>query len=221
MRIFYDIETQNDFMNEDGTLYVPGAEEIKPNLKILTEYARGNGIQILGSVDRHFGTEEWKAYELELQKWGGLFPDHCMDGTEGQKKITGTTFAVNFIENTSPTQKIRVYTTEEMDEIVSKNFVFEKQGYSLFPTEDCPGGNKYAEKILERAGVEEAVVYGVATDYCVLAAVVGMQQRGIQCYVVEDAIRGVAPETTEKALEEMVGAGAVFVTTKDVLEERI
>jgi len=33
------------------------------------------------------------------------------------------------------------------------------------------------------------VVYGVATDFCVKAAVLGMQKRGVQCYVVEDAIK--------------------------------
>jgi len=75
-------------------------------------------------------------------------------------------------------------------------------------------------KFLEIAKVGEAVVYGVATDFCVKAAVLGMQKRGVQCYVVEDAIKGVFPETTQKALEEMILAGAKFVTTKDILEEK-
>jgi len=48
-----------------------------------------------------------------------------------------------------------------------------------------------------------------------------MQQRRIQCYVVEDAIKGVFPDKTKEALEEMAKAGAKFVTTKDVLEGRI
>ena len=69
--------------------------------------------------------------------------------------------------------------------------------------------------------VQEAVVYGVATDYCIKAAVVGLQKRGVQCYVVEDAISGVAPDTTKSALEEMVRAGARFVKTSDVLEGRV
>ena len=34
--IFYDVDTQNDFMKEDGALYVPGAESIKENLEKLT-----------------------------------------------------------------------------------------------------------------------------------------------------------------------------------------
>jgi nicotinamidase/pyrazinamidase len=71
------------------------------------------------------------------------------------------------------------------------------------------------------APIRAAVVYGVATDYCVKAAVLGLQKRGLQTYVVQDAIKGVAPETTKQALEEMAAAGARFVTTEDVIEGRI
>ena len=76
-----------------------------------------------------------------------------------------------------------------------------------------------AEFLLKEAGVENAYVFGVATDYCVKAAVLGMQERGIQTYVVEDAIKGITPETTEAALKEMEQAGAKFITTEQVLED--
>jgi nicotinamidase-related amidase len=48
-----------------------------------------------------------------------------------------------------------------------------------------------------------------------------MQKRNIQCYVVEDAIKGVFPDGAKTALEEMVNAGAKLVTTKQVLEGKI
>ena len=87
---------------------------------------------------------------------------------------------------------------------------FEKQSYDVFTNPAFPW-------FLDMAKITEAVVYGVATDYCVKAAVLGMQQRGIQCYVVEDAIKGVAQDTTKSALEEMAQTGAKFVTTQQVL----
>lgn len=188
MRIFYDVDTQNDFMNKDGALYVPDAESIKPNLALLTKYARANGIQVVGSVDKHFGTEEYRQKEGELARWGGPFPDHCMTGTFGQKKIAETDNAGSII--------------------------FEKQHYDIFT-------NHSLEAYLKEKEVTEAVVYGVATDFCVKAAVLGMQQRGVQCYVVKDAIKGVFPGPTNSALEEMLKAGAKFTTTKDVLEGRV
>ncbi len=90
MRIFYDVDTQNDFMNSNGALYVPGAESLKENIRLLTEYARAKKIKIAGSVDRHFGTEKYKEREGELHRWGGPFPDHCMVGTKGELKINET-----------------------------------------------------------------------------------------------------------------------------------
>jgi nicotinamidase/pyrazinamidase len=76
----------------------------------------------------------------------------------------------------------------------------------------------------ERAIVETAqnyAVYGVATDFCVRAVVLGMQNRGIQAYAVEDAIRGVFPDKTQQAIEEMKKAGARFIKIKDVLEGKL
>jgi nicotinamidase/pyrazinamidase len=190
MKIFYDVDTQNDFMNKDGALYVPNAELIKPNLKLLTDFARKNKILIIGSLDKHFGIEEYREREGELARWGGPFPDHCMAGTFGQKKI------------------------QETNQESSQGFFFEKQSYDVFT-------NPLISKFLKESKIAEAVVYGVATDYCVKAAVLGMQQRGIQCYVIEDAIKGVFPESTKSALEEMIKAGAKFVTTKQVIERKI
>jgi nicotinamidase/pyrazinamidase len=177
MKIFYDIDTQHDFMNANGALYVPGAEEIKPNITALTNYARNNRVQIIGSTDVH--TENDPEFKV--------FPPHCIKGTYGQEKII-------------PTKPGEIY--------------FEKQSYDVFT-------NPEFADFLRQADIRQAVVYGVATDYCVKAAVLGMQQKGIQTYVVEDAIKGVFPEGTKVALEEMADAGAKFVTTKQVLEGRI
>lgn len=212
MRIFYDVDTQNDFMNKNGALYVPGAELIKPNLKLLTDYAEMNKVSIVGSLDVHFGTEEHKDKEGELQRWGGPFPDHCMYNSEGAMKISETrTFGSGQIILPN---YLSHGTWSRLDTAVSESkrnssVYFEKQSYDIFKT-------PFFERFLEKAGVKEAAVYGVATDYCIKAAVLGLQERGIQCYVVEDAIKGVAPETTESALEEMAKAGAKFVKAAEV-----
>jgi nicotinamidase/pyrazinamidase len=190
MKIFYDVDTQNDFMNKDGALYVPDAELIKPNLKLLSEYAAKNKIQVIASIDNHYGTEIFKDVEGELARWGGPFPDHCMEGTFGQKKIA------------------------ETDPALTNAILIEKQHYDVFT-------NLAIEPMLQVMDVKKAIVYGVATDFCVKAAVLGMQDRGIQCYVVVDAIKGVFTDKTKSALEEMMNARAMLVTTKQVLEEKL
>ncbi|MFH1637084.1 MAG: isochorismatase family protein [Candidatus Woesearchaeota archaeon] len=194
--IFYDVDTQNDFMRKDGALYVQGAEEIYQNLEALTKHALKKGINIFGSVDRHYD----KDAELEI------FPPHCMNSTEGQKKVLETT-----VEESEYIENRRYYTQEIDSKLRAKAVYFEKQDTKVFSNANAELLGKY----------NAAVVYGVATDYCVKEAVLGMRKRGIEVFVVKDAIKGVAPETSEDALKSMKEAGAEFVTTKDLLEGKL
>lgn len=62
-----------------------------------------------------------------------------------------------------------------------------------------------------------AVVVGVATDYCVKAAVMGLRAMGVPVVLVADAIAAVTPETGAAALAEMQAAGATLATTAEVV----
>src|SRR5690349_24009040 len=82
--IFWDVDTQYDFMRADGKLYVPDAEKVIPNLKRLTDYAHQNDIRVVASADDHSpGDRELSDHP----NWRDTFPPHCMRGTPGQKKI--------------------------------------------------------------------------------------------------------------------------------------
>jgi len=52
--VFVDIDTQFDFMNPRGNLYVPDAEDIIDNIKKLFDYAKEHKIKILSSTDAHW-----------------------------------------------------------------------------------------------------------------------------------------------------------------------
>ena len=86
--IFWDVDTQYDFMKADGKLYVPDAEQLIPNLRKLTDYAHGHGIRIVASADDHVREHEEISAEPD---WKNTFPPHCLRGTPGQKKIAETT----------------------------------------------------------------------------------------------------------------------------------
>lgn len=191
--IFYDVDTQKDFMSKGGSLYVPNSDGIVENLERLTMYAVSSGIQVFGSVDRHFPNDN----ELKT------FPPHCMDGTDGAKKVFHTYIPGSaFIEN-------RPHSDGDLKLKLSKPAVyFEKQETDVF-------SNAYANG-LSRFGA--AIVYGVATDYCVKDAVLGMRSRGIDVLVVEDAIMGVNDKSSRKAIDEMKYAGAIFVSTWEVVD---
>ena len=210
---FYDVDTQKDFMDANGALYVPGAEGIKANLAELTRYALRREIQVMGSVDRHYEGD------AELKGPNG-FPKHCMDGTDGQKKIPETPVITHYPSMYDPSLDLlreayienKAYSASELKAKMSVFAVyFEKQDINVFSNANA--------NLLTR--FDASVVYGVATEYCVKAAVLGMRQRGIDVLVVEDAIKGINPKGEFYAIEEMKAAGAKFIKTKDVLEGKV
>jgi len=191
--VFVDIDTQFDFMNPRGNLYVPGAEDIVDNIKKLFDYAKEHKIIILSSVDAHTVDDpEFK-----------LFPSHCIKGTPGNQKIEASTCKDNiFIENVE--QDI----TESMMD--HEQIIVESQTFDIFDSMNTDG-------IVNKLDACNYVVFGVATDYCVKAAVLGLLQRGYNVCLVTDATKAITKEGEEKSLNEMKDAGAVFTTTKEVV----
>ena len=78
--IFWDVDTQVDFMLPGGKLYVPGAEKLIPKLKQLTDAAREGRVFIIGDACTH--TPDDPEFER--------FPPHCVRGTPGAEIISET-----------------------------------------------------------------------------------------------------------------------------------
>lgn len=196
---FVDVDTQFDFMDPKGNLYVPGAEKLLPNLEQLTRWAVEHSVPIVASADAHAPDD------LEFED----FPPHCVAGTSGQKKLHETLGnRPLFIENRP--LELRIPMIEQAGVLRYDQYVLEKQTFSLF-------NNVNAEKILRRIAPRKYVVYGVATEYCVKANVLDLLERGAMVEVVEDAIAAVTEEAGRAAREEMEAKGARFVSLKDVL----
>lgn len=222
--IAYKVDIQNDFMNEkNGRLYVPDAEKIKPAIVQVEATIRAKGIREIFGMDRHFEDDP------ELIRNGGPFPDHCMDWKYGQVNADGK-HGIDLIPEVQPDYPVyienkimtgnhfRKYTRPELETLagIGKPVIIEKQHYDVFT-------NPATETLFKVLGVKKAIVYGVATNICDLAFVLGAQKRNIQCYVVEDAIQGIdiTPGATDAAITEMKNAGAIFVKAKDVLEGKL
>jgi nicotinamidase/pyrazinamidase len=193
---FVDIDTQYDFMMPDGRLYVPGAEIRIPNLKRLTELAVRHGVPLLSSVDAH--TPDDPEFEQ--------FPPHCVTGTPGQRKIAETLGRKPLVVSDAPSAW-RAVERAEADQII-----LEKQKFDFF-------SNPWAEALVAKMKGRRFVVYGVATDYCVKAAVLGLLDRGNVVFLLEDAVAAVAPESGAAALGAMRTCGAELVTMGYILNE--
>jgi len=192
---FMDIDTQRDFMLPSGSMYVPGAERLIPRLRKLFDCARLQKISVLSSQDAH--TPE----DPEFQQ----FPPHCVKGTEGQQKLAETLlFRPKILENKPADLNFHDLVQKYQQVIV------DKQTLDVFQ-------NPIADKVL-RALPKHAFVFGVATEYCVRLAALGLRQRGVKTAVIIDAIRPVAADAGAKAIEEMRQAGVEFIETQALLQ---
>jgi nicotinamidase/pyrazinamidase len=191
---FVDVDTQRDFMLPGGALYVPGAERMIPKLRRLFDFAKKNEISILSSMDAHTPNDP------EFRQ----FPPHCVKGTEGQRKIDETLLQHPLILSTVPVDR-------NLRDAVRKHqqIIVEKQALDLLSNQMVPR--------LLRVLPQHAIVFGVATEYCVKLACLGIRGAGVPVALVTDAARGLTPETEKEALEEMRGAGVEFITLETLL----
>ena len=74
--VFFDIDTQIDFMFSAGALYVPGAERIVPVIAQLNQCAE----IVVSTMCAHSENDP------EFRQW----PPHCIVGTTGQQKPQST-----------------------------------------------------------------------------------------------------------------------------------
>ncbi len=213
-KIFVDVDVQRDFCEPSGALFVKGS----PNdlYRRLTAHAVARRLPIVGSVDSH----AWDAWEFasndvpapEGQKPN--FPDHCVKGTPGWLKVEGTLPPRHrFIPNvpSAPLDSI----VRELAEGVTHAVYFEKEVYSLFAN---PLAEAFLRDLTARmGGSPDFFVYGVATDYCVRAAALGLARRGYRTTLLQDAVAGITPEGTAAALSEMTRAGVTLGSAQALL----
>lgn len=178
------VDVQNDFASPQGSLYVNGGEEVIPFINDQVEQALDSGALVVFTQDWHPSSTP------HFQKDGGIWPVHCVADTPGAAFHAA----------------LRV-----VGPVVRKGTGGE-DGYSGFTVADPKTGQRSAtelESLLAGADIEEVVVVGLATDYCVLATALDAASSGRRVTVLRDGIRAVdlKPGDGARALEKLEAAG--------------
>ncbi len=104
--VFFDVDTQIDFMFPSGALYVPGAEQIIGRVAALNQYAASHGIPLISTMDAHAEDDpEFKIY-----------PHHCVVGTLGQRKPAATMAGQRIIEK----QRLDCFSNPELPKLLEE-----------------------------------------------------------------------------------------------------
>lgn len=135
-----------------------------------------------------FKSRDWHPPQTKhFSDYGGTWPIHCVQNTRGAE------FHPNLLDD----KHIR---------IISKG-LGDEDSYSAFDGTDLA-------LQLQRLGVEEVWVGGLATDYCVKNTVLDALKQGFRVKALKDAMRPVEiqPGDGERAIDEMRQAGAEIVS---------
>lgn len=150
--------------------------------------------QMPGFSDSVVLTRDWHPVDhCSFETW----PVHCVQDTVGAK----------FHPDLDMTNVTKIF---------SKGTKSDTESYSGYGADDEDTGLR--TWIGENEFVKFFIV-GLATDYCVLATVKDIKENwyGNKVYLISDGIRGVDPDTTKAALDEMKELGVVTITSEELL----
>jgi nicotinamidase/pyrazinamidase len=198
------VDMQGDFTTwKNGSLAVAGTDKaFVEKVESATKDLAAKGLLIFGTQDWHppnhvsFYTNHSGKKPFEVIKINGrtqvLWPPHCVQGTQNARVLVDNNLFLAIVKK-------------------GKNPKYDS--YSGF--QDDGGDRTEMDQILKRNGIQEVIVYGIATDYCVKATAVDAADAGYKVVVVEGLCKGVAPTTTEAALKEMKEKGITVVKELD------
>lgn len=199
------VDLQGDFTTlKKGSLAVAGTDQAYVDQVIrATEALKQKGYPIFATQDwhpadhvsfftNHAGKKAFDVIEI-AGKSQVLWPPHCVQKTDGAKLLVD--------------KKL-------FSAVVKKGKDKRFDSYSGF--QDDGGAKTEMNSLLKKAGVKELIVYGLATDYCVKATALDAVKAGYKVTVIEGLSKGVAPDTTAKAIEEMTQKGVVIKKQLDI-----
>jgi nicotinamidase/pyrazinamidase len=199
------VDIQGDFTKlKNGSLAVDGTDEayikaVEENTKKLKEA----GFPIYATQDWHpknhasFFTNHKGKKAFDVIKLHGkdqvLWPPHCVQKTPGAEILLDK----------------KLFTA-----VVKKGMDSQYDSYSGF--QDDGGKKTDMDKLLKKEKINKVVVYGIATDYCVRATALDAVAAGYKVIMIKNLSRGVAPDTSQKAIDEMKAKGIVILDDLDL-----
>ncbi len=187
--VYFDIDTQIDFMLPAGALYAPRAESIVDAVARLNRHATAAGAPLVSTMDAHLENDP------EFRRW----PPHCVAGTVGQQKAGATLLDRRLVIPL-------VDAAERIDGV--PQLLLEKRSTDCFTNPNIDG-------LLLAFNADRYVVYGVVTEVCVKFAVEGLLARGHRVELVTDAVKELNSAAADALLNEFAKRGVRMTTVGD------
>lgn len=202
------VDLQNDFC-AGGALAVAEGDSTIDVANVLIQAAKLRGDAVIASQDWHPANHGSFASQQGVEPYSqgtldGLaqtfWPDHCVQNTEGAALHP-------------------LLAQKEIDAVFHKGENIKIDSYSAF----FDNGHRQKTALdawLREQTIDELIILGLATDYCVKFTVLDALSLGYTVNVITDGCRGVniQPQDSANAFMEMATAGATLYTLDDWLE---
>ncbi|MBN1805634.1 MAG: isochorismatase family protein [Sedimentisphaerales bacterium] len=205
--LFWDVDTQFDFMCPEGKLYVPGAEEIIDKINLVRKYALDNGFSIVASTDWHRMEDREISYNPDFKK---TFPAHCIADKPGSERVgyLGEVPIAYIPNRRTDVEFLRRIGDEEQFHVVIR-----KQATDVF-------SNPNTTAFIELISPKRIVVFGVALDVCVDQTLRGLGKfPEVKLFLLKEAVKGLGIRPVDELFKEYKKMG-VEITELKVLREQ-
>lgn len=191
MRGLLIVDIQNDF-TEGGALGVTGGAQVARDVTAYLAAHADDYDLVLASRDWHDAdNDNGGHFAVEGEpNFVDTWPVHCLAGTDGAEYHADL-----------DTSHVDIHIKKGQGE----------PSYSMF--EGVSDNGETVADILTSHGITEVDVVGIATDHCVRASALDALSTGQKVTILTDLIAAVAPDTGEKALEELTTRGAALQTS--------
>jgi len=196
------VDVQNDFLPQ-GALAVPRGDEVIPVINQIAPLFQ----QVVITQDWHpaghssFSSSHpgYQDYQVIDMPYGPqcLWPDHCIQGSVGAELSNGLSL---------PHARL----------ILRKGVHQSIDSYSAFLEADRSTSTGLLAW-LQAQGIDQVVITGLATDFCVAWTAIDAAQAGLATWVVEDACRAIDIDgSLQRAKLAMQDAGVIFLTSQQL-----
>ena len=191
MRGLLIVDIQNDF-TEGGALGVTGGAQVARDVTAYLAAHADDYDLVLASRDWHDADNDNGGHFAVdgAPNFVDTWPVHCVAGTDGAEYHADL-----------DTSHVDIHIKKGQGE----------PSYSMF--EGVSDNGETVADILTSHGITEVDVVGIATDHCVRASALDALGAGQKVTILTDLIAAVAPDTGEKALEELTTRGAALQTS--------
>jgi biuret amidohydrolase len=189
--ILIDIDTQKDFLSAWGSARIINRRQVLTRIRRVISWVRVNNIPVISTAE----------------VYPSLFHPgitHCIDGTEGQHKISYT-----LLNN-------RISFPADTWNALPGDLLKRHQQVILHKRCIDPFEEPSLERLLSEVRADEFILIGCYTEQAIETTALGLLQRGRRVVVVADAVGSCDEKMANLALRKIAAKGAEIVSACDI-----